>query len=250
MSLVKDEAVAIRRLDYSETSQVLVFFTRENGKQRLLAKGVRRGTKTRFAVGIDLLEKGQVVFSRKDEGEGRLGLLTEWHQEDVFAALRNELGWMFAAQYAAELVDAGTEDNDPAVRIYDALVRLLSVLPQEGLSALVRFQRVVLEEIGLMPDLTRCVMCGRRWSGKTEPWFSARQGGLICRDCEPPLVEKRRIHPAAALAVTSDGVTAELVPKAFELLDYHLTESLGRELRMSGHLRAVMGGVPHTGEVP
>ena len=55
MPLVKDEAIVLRRLDSSESSQVLVFFTREHGPQRLIAKGIKRGTKQRFATGIDLL---------------------------------------------------------------------------------------------------------------------------------------------------------------------------------------------------
>jgi DNA repair protein RecO (recombination protein O) len=240
MPLINDEAIAIRRLDFSESSQVLIFFTREHGKQRLIAKGVKRSTKTRFATGIDLLERGEVVFSRREERADRLGIMTEWHQEDVFAELRNDLRWIYAAQYAAEVTDAGTEDGDPSPGLYDALVTLLQSLSRDGLPALVRFQRAVLEEIGLMPDLTRCVVCGRSWSGKTEPWFSARQGGLVCRSCEGGLAEKRRVQSAAVLSITTDDLTDGSAGKAFDLLDYHLTESLGHELRLSRHLRAMM----------
>jgi DNA repair protein RecO (recombination protein O) len=238
MPLIKDQAVAIRRLDYSETSQVLVFFTLEHGKQRLIAKGIKRGTKARFATGIDLLEYGQVVFSRREEAGGGLGTLTEWRQEDVFSSLRTDLRWIYAAQYAAEAVDQSTEENDAASRLFLALVGLLRELPKVGLPALVRFQRVLLEEIGLMPDLTRCVVCGRPWPGKTAPLFSARQGGLVCRDCEGPVVEKRRIKVATAFAVATGEVNEATAPEAFDLLDYHLTESLGRQLRVSHHVHA------------
>ena len=41
MSLFKDAAVALRRFEYSETSQILVFFTRAHGKQRLKRRLVR-----------------------------------------------------------------------------------------------------------------------------------------------------------------------------------------------------------------
>lgn len=238
MPLIKDQAIAIRRLDYSESSQVLVFFTREHGKQRLIAKGIKRGTKARFATGIDLLEHGGLVFSRREEGGHGLGTLTEWHQEEVFADLRKDLRWVYAGQYAAEALDVATEDNDAAPRLFDATVDLLRALPREGAGALVRFQRVLLEEIGLVPELTRCVACGRRWSGKTRPFFSARQGGLICNDCEGSLVEKRRIEPAATLAISSGQIDDDVAAEAFDLLDYHLTESLGRRLRLSRHARA------------
>ena len=240
MPLIKDEAVAIRRLDYSETSQVLVFFTRGHGKQRLIAKGIKRGTKTRFATGIDLLERGRLVFSRRDARGSGLGTLTEWRQEDIFTDLRGDLRWMYAGQYAAEVVDAATEDNDAAPALYDALVSTLQSLARQGPPALVWFQRRLLEEIGLMPDLSRCVVCGRRWSGQSRPFFSARQGGLICLDCEGPLVEKRRVEPEAAAALSADPIPDDVAPEAFDLLDYHLTESLGRSLRMSQHVRQIV----------
>jgi DNA repair protein RecO (recombination protein O) len=240
MALIKDEAIAIRRLDYSETSQVLAFFTREHGKQRLIAKGIKRGTKTRFVTGIDLLERGKIVFSRRERGDRTLGTLTEWQQEDVFAGLRHDLRWMYAGQYAAEAIDIATEESDPTPRLYDATVALLEELPRQGAPALVTFQRVLLTEIGLMPDLTRCVACGRLWSGKSRPFFSAGAGGLICHDCEGPLVEKRRVEPRILLALTVGQIADDTAADAFDLLDYHLTESLGRRLRMSQHVGQVV----------
>ena len=243
MPLIKDEAIAVRRLDYSETSQVLAFFTREHGKQRLIAKGIKRGTKARFATGIDLLERGSVVFSRRQSESRDLGTLTEWHQLDVFAALRADLRWMYAGQYAAECLDVATEDGDPSRPLYDAVVTLLGSLVREGLPALVRFQQTLMTEIGLTPDLTRCVVCGREWSGKTAPLFSARQGGLVCRNCEGPLAEKRNVDPAAVAALTTGTIDAQTAGSAFDLLDYHLTESLGRRLRMSAYVRQTSRGI-------
>ncbi len=61
MALISDRAIVLRRLDYSETSQILALFTREYGQVRVIAKGIKRSTRSRFAVGIDLLEVGQVV---------------------------------------------------------------------------------------------------------------------------------------------------------------------------------------------
>ncbi len=237
MPLIKDEAIAIRRLDFSETSQVLAFFTRCHGKQRLIAKGIKRGTKTRFAAGIDLLERGRIVFSRPEASSRELGTLTEWLQEDVHSKLRADLRWMLAGQYMAEALDVTTEQADPSVRLYDATLRAIAALPDDGAAAIVAFQKALLEEIGWMPDLTRCVSCGRRWSGASRPMFSAREGGLVCQTCEGPLVEKRRVATKVVLAVSSGNVPEDAAAGAFDLLDYHLTETLGRALRLSAHLR-------------
>src|SRR5438477_8405757 len=98
MALLKDDAIVLRRLDYSETSQVLLVFCRELGPQRLIAKGIKRGTKTRVAVGVDLLEFGTVVFSRRAGSDAQLAIMTEWRQADTFAHLRRNLLRLYATQ--------------------------------------------------------------------------------------------------------------------------------------------------------
>ncbi|MEP0843211.1 MAG: DNA repair protein RecO, partial [Phycisphaerae bacterium] len=132
MSAINDQAIALRRLDYSETSQVLLFLTRAHGPRRLIAKGIKRGTRDRFAVGIDLLERGDVTFIARAGGEGSLGTLTEWRQVTIHAGLRGNLGRLYAAQYAAEITAAMIEEADPHPELYDALCRLLERLAEGG----------------------------------------------------------------------------------------------------------------------
>ena len=40
--LINDQAVCIRTIDYSETSQVATFFARNTGKLTVIAKGAKR----------------------------------------------------------------------------------------------------------------------------------------------------------------------------------------------------------------
>lgn len=199
MASLKDDAVALRRLDYSETSQVLAVFTREHGQQRLIAKGIKRSTKTRVAVGIDLLEAGTVVFIRKPGHEDTLGTLTEWQQTDTFPHLRTNLGRLYAAQYAAEVTTSLTEVHDPHPALFEAIVDFFASLKTAAtLPALSHFLWTLLDEIGLRPDLSRCMSCGRSIEGDREVYFSSRESGAICRDCEPAVVDKRRMDPRAA----------------------------------------------------
>src|SRR5438477_9332566 len=113
MALLKDDAIVLRRLDYSETSQILLIFCRELGPQRLIAKGIKRSTKTRVAVGVDLLEFGTVVLSRRSTADAQLGIMTEWRQRDTFSHLRRDLLRLYAGQYAAEAISQLTEAGDP-----------------------------------------------------------------------------------------------------------------------------------------
>jgi DNA repair protein RecO (recombination protein O) len=246
VALVKDTAITLRRLDYSETSQVLVVFTREHGQQRLIAKGIKRSTKSRTAVGIDLLELGRAVFSLRPGKEDNLATLTEWHQEDTFPYLRRDLVRLYAAQYAAEVTSHLTETHDPHPTLFDAMLALLRELAEaEPLPALDAYLWRMLTDVGLRPELSCCVGCGRDVRGDRVLYFSSRQGGAICRDCEPAAVEKRRLRldvPSALLTGRMRDIGVAVA--ALDVLDYHFAEIMARPLRLSAVLRAALPRLP------
>ncbi|MCG8407294.1 MAG: DNA repair protein RecO [Phycisphaerales bacterium] len=239
MALIKDTAIVLRRLDYSETSQVLVLLTREHGQLRIIAKGIKRSTRNRAAVGIDLLERGRIVFSLRSGKEDGLATLTEWHQEDNYAHLQRSLPRCYAAQYSAEVTSQLTEVLDPHPMLFDGLHRLLDALADEDvLVCLVDYLWLMLKEIGLQPELSRCVSCNGDVAGEPVLHFSSRQGGVICRDCEPAMVEKRRMRSEVAQGLVSGK--REDDPAAFDLLDYHLREIMFRPAKLSSPLRAAL----------
>ncbi len=229
----KDEAVVLRRLDYSETSQVLVFFGRASGQVRLIAKGIKRGTKKAFAVGIDLLEKGSLVFARA-EGRSGLGTLTEWRQTETFLGLRTDVRRLYAGQYAAEIVSQLTEEHDPHPELYDAMVALLRSIAggAEIIPAVVRFQVQLLTSVGLVPLFDGCVSCRQERPARDLEYFSAGHGGMICRDCEPSIIEKRRVARGVAAALAAGEAPAQ----AFDVLDYTVSYIMGRPSRLAPYV--------------
>ncbi len=234
MSLFKDVAVTLRRIDYSETSQVVELFSREQGKQRLIAKGIKRSTRKRVAPGIDLLENGQAVWSRREGSEASLGLLTDWRQLDAFTGLRERLDRLYGAQYAAEIVSLLTEDGDPHPPLYDDLVRTLTSLSgaDNSLEHVVTFQLSILREVGLLPSFSNCVACGRPASGRNPAYLSSTAGGLLCPNCEPAHVEKRRATAKAIAGLIGQPWTPAGLTGAFDLLDYHIAYTIGRSTRL------------------
>ncbi len=194
MPIIRDDAVVLARLDYSETSQIIVLFTRDHGKVRAIAKGIKRGTKKRFAVGIDLLDVGHVVVSSRHERSSTLATLTEWKQTRSLSGLREKLFRVHAAQYAGEITLHLTEDWDPHAKLFDALVATLVELSQasEPLGATVVQQLTLLESVGFLPRFDACVLCGR---SDDLTYFSSSEGGMICRHCEPGRVEKWEVSP-------------------------------------------------------
>lgn len=235
MPQLRDQAVILRRIEFSETSQIIAVFGRASGQLRLIAKGARRSTKTRFAAGLDLLELGELGYNPAHEG-AELGTLTDWRQHDAFGGLRTSLPTLHAAMYAAELTIALTEVGDPHERLFDGLVELLRSLAAGSPAgvALVAFMLLLLREVGYLPELGVCVDCRRPVRGHLA-YFSSRAGGVICRDCEMHHVEKRQL-PALLL---SRPATADPVGW-LELLDYHATNIAGRRPATSEPLFRVL----------
>lgn len=239
MPLIQDSAVVLGRLDYSETSQILVLFTLLHGKVRAIAKGARRSTKTRFSPGVDLLDQGSVVLSVRHERPEGLATLTEWKQSHGYVGLRQMFDRINAAQYCAEITSRMTEDWDPHQALFTELAATLSDLSQlnEVLARVVRFQWILLEQVGSQPQLDGCVSCAR----ETQlTHFSSFEGGLICRNCEVGRVEKWEIATATinalrSLASQDDGAESEhrawIGP--FSVLNYHISHLIGMEPKVA-----------------
>ena len=227
MPPIRDSAVVLKRLDYSETSQVIIFFTRAHGKVRAIGKGIKRGTKTRFAVGIDLLEVGELVISSRHERSATLANLTEWKQMRSLSGLREKLPRLYAAQYAAEVNGHLTEDWDPHPDLFDALLGALTHLADasEPLGSLVGYQLALLRSVGSLPRFDGCVFCGRP---DDLTHFSSFEGGMVCRHCEPGQIEKREILPAT-LETLQHPDRASPMAGPFKVLNYHIAHLMGHE---------------------
>lgn len=242
MPTITDDAIVIRLSEFSETSQVVAVFTARSGLVRLMAKGTRRSTKKKPAVGIDLLERGDVSFI--PARAAGLATLTEWVQRDPHLGLRRSLRTLYPATYAAEIVGALTGESDPHPGLFEALAGLLSELaqrdhaataPPDAMAALVRFQAALLRSVGLSPHMRTCVGCGRPRSARGPLYFSSGGGGIVCPACRARFSE----HVQVPAAIVSSGFAAAHPGAWFELLDYHLSHLAGRRFETAGPLRAL-----------
>jgi DNA repair protein RecO (recombination protein O) len=186
MALVRDRCICLRKYEYSETSQILSLFSRDQGLVRVIAKGAHRRTKAgagKFDGGVDLLDVGDAVFLHDPAKE--LGTLTEWSLHEGNLALRRSLRAVYLAQYAAELTGLLIEEHDPHRHLFDRLEALLADLPTPRVEeAFLAFELDLLRETGYLAELGACAACGNRVGDREACYFSAAQGGLICRNCQ------------------------------------------------------------------
>ena len=181
MPRFKDQAVCIRHVEWSETSQVVVLLTQGHGKISGLAKGSRRmspGSVARFSGGIELLTLGQVVGVIKPSTE--LATLTEWDLQDPCFHLRGNLTAQWTAMYACDLTNAILADLDPHPAAFAGLSALFGELahPEAYAAALLCFQWLLLVECGYGPELDKDVYSGEPVPSASTYIFDARGGGI------------------------------------------------------------------------
>ncbi|MCK5272482.1 MAG: DNA repair protein RecO [Sedimentisphaerales bacterium] len=233
MTAVKDKAVCIGRRNYSETSQIVTLFSRGRGKIKALAKGSRR-ERGKFGGGIDVLAEGEILFV-PPHGEAALAILAEFDLQESFANLRQDLPSLPCAEYMSYLIGEFTEEFDPHEKLYDAFVSALKQLgPQyQPELTLLNFELTLLREIGLSPVWQRCGSCGGPLVSDQNLYFSSGNGGMLCRDCEPAVVEKRPVNPQVLQILqhpeTAETATRKTTFEAHELLSYYQQELAGKQ---------------------
>jgi len=183
MARFRDDALVLRIVDWSETSQVASLLTRAHGKTPVLAKGSKRmspGALARFSGGLELLTRGQAVGITKATAE--LATLTEWDLQQTYPHLREQLPLQQIALYAADLTTHMLADHDPHERLFDAMVRLLHDLAEPGPAVmadrLLRYQWALLVECGYRPELDRDARTGRALDENAPMTFDPHSGGV------------------------------------------------------------------------
>lgn len=212
MALVTSRTIVLRDYRLGETSKVVVCYTRDHGKVRLVAKGVRKGG-SRFGAALEPLMVSGVVFYLR---EGRdLSLVSQASIEREFPELRRDVVRMAMAGAIVELLERLLPDHEPDPELYEFSEHALEVMAGAPLATLDAvlwwFMLDVACRLGYRPELSHCVACG----AESEPWagFSPELGGLVCARC----AEGGDV-PVALPAGPEAAVLADLAEKGLEVV--------------------------------
>ncbi len=247
--LTRDTGICIRTVDYSETSQVLTFFTRDHGKLAVIAKGSKRA-KSAFGGPVEMFSCGPLMFAANQDRA--LATLTEFTIDTPCpnpARLSADLYVLHGCLLAVELLDHLTDEHDPHPDLYDAFVAFIADMCEsagapgrrEALALLILFELRLLMAVGLRPVLDRCVNCrtGIR-DDACGYYFSSAANGLICRDCEGSFQDKVALSPQVGACLTKLGTIAQAAPRTLRDLEKvligHFTQLMHRAPRMAKYV--------------
>jgi DNA repair protein RecO (recombination protein O) len=191
MALVKSRAISLKSYWLGETSKVVVCYTRDYGKVRLVAKGARKGG-GRLGAALEPMQVSGVVFYLRQARD--LLFVSQAEVERAWPELRRDVVRMAYAGIALELTDALVSEREPDPRLFDLLENTLdrvAAAPQSLLDVVLwSFELSLAGALGYAPELARCVACEGPLDGRVS--FAARRGGMVCSNC---LVEEPGARP-------------------------------------------------------
>lgn len=172
------EGIVLRNFDVRETSTLAVFYTRDFGVLKGLAKGARVKPK-QFGRTLELFSHDYISFYKNRTGE--VHLVGKCEQKNFYAGIRENILKTSFALYWMELLHELIHDKD--VPLFEFVLDSLSYLEKEQkLSPLLLsfFEINLLKLAGYGPVLSHCVSCKKSTDSFN---FSPFLGGIICPDC-------------------------------------------------------------------
>ena len=173
MGLYRDEGVVLRTHKLGESDRIVSILTRQHGKVRAVAKGVRK-TKSKFGARLEPPTHLQLQFY-----EGReLDIVTQAETIDHFRSVRDDLDRLTRAVSMLEAADQLSLDREPNAAMYQMLVGALRALAgSSGPLVVAGFFLKVLALEGYGAAVDACVECQ---STVNLVSFDLEAGGVRC----------------------------------------------------------------------
>jgi DNA repair protein RecO (recombination protein O) len=232
----KTDAFVLRGRNLGEADRIFTLFTRSRGKLDAVAKGVRR-VKSHVAGKLEFLTEASLTLHAGrslDVITSAAILHSEWER-------LVDPGAFAAAHVVAELVDAFCEPDLAQVEIYTLLRSVVRALAASALprALLTRFELRLLDVLGLLPELSVCLRCGKTLND--EAWLDPASGGLVCSACHTGgdagrLVEGEIDNLRGLAAPRGARAALIAVPPVARAVDALVTYHLGKRAKASAFL--------------
>lgn len=143
--------IVLSRTDYGEADRIITVLTPDQGKLRLMAKGVRK-VKSKLAGGIELFSISHITFWR---GRGEIGTLVSTRLETHYRHIVKDLTRTQAGYDMIKMLNKATEDG-PEPEYFELLHGAFAALDDPDIDLnLIRtwFQAQLLKLSGHTPNL-------------------------------------------------------------------------------------------------
>jgi DNA repair protein RecO (recombination protein O) len=189
VNALRDEAIVLRTYKLGEADLICVLFTRDNGKVRAVAHGVRRTT-SKLGARMEALDHVDVQLA---SSRTELRSVRQVQPCGPARSVRDDYTRLTSAMVLVEAADAATLEGHADPELFEMLRRALLTLETAVDPTVVAtaFLFKVLVHDGAAPVIDQCATCGE---DDELVAFDFTEGGLLCPKC-------RRGRPVSADAV-------------------------------------------------
>ncbi len=232
MPVFESESLVLKSYNLAEADRIVVFFTREHGIVRGVAKGAKR-LNSRFGSTLEPFSTVQLSYFQKEERELVAIQQVELIRSCFSAASDPEFLHTFS--YLADLLMAFVPPHDPSETLYRMTKACLeAALESTDQLAAIRlyFELWMLRLGGYLPDWSRCDECERTLAANEQaslrPDFH-----LICGNC----LRTRRLSPISPMHLEVFHSVQKLPPNKFLELTNERAETV---IELSAILRSII----------
>lgn len=183
MSLNKTDAIILRSSRSGESSLLVHVFTKDGGRENLLAKGARN-PKSVLVGKLEQFSLAEILFYRSDAE--KLGVVSQVDLIRAHPEISEDIRRLSYASALIEIIESlvpwGEANQDIFKLFTDSLYQMNYCHGSKYDFYFSAFLLKILGISGYYPEFSRCIKTGEDLSEIYEALFSAEAGGLVSHD--------------------------------------------------------------------
>ena len=171
----------LKQFDLVEADKIITFLTKDYGKVRAVARGVRKSKSSMSGIVLPFNYNLVTIYRGKS-----IDRINQVRNIFSFNRLREDLVKTAYASFVTEAVERVSQENQANEALFALLLSTLhKVMVEEEKLPYIEliFKIRLLVVLGLKPQLDYCALCNKKAGSAERYFFHTRQGGLICPEC-------------------------------------------------------------------
>lgn len=189
--------IILKKSDFKENDFLVTLLSREHGKLKLRLKSGKKSYSKLQSHCEPFSETELLVAHSKT-----IDIACNAISLNQFTNIRQDYAKTTTAFYFCQLTEKLLRENLPSLSIYKLLKSSLEKLNSETVDQEVEllsryFEYRLLSLLGWKPALSFCPKCQKNHSKNAELFFSAENGGVICKTCKLTDFSAKKILPSS-----------------------------------------------------
>jgi DNA repair protein RecO (recombination protein O) len=180
--IVKTEAIVLSKLNYSDTSKIAHFYTKDFGKISGILKG-GRNKNSKIGGMVDPLNILEIVFYQKENRE--IQIVSNAELIAFHPLIREDFDRMKFSYAIIELVNFLTIESEVNFRLFNGIKKILQNMNSSGENPSIlylRFFVFIMHESGFELQLKVCTECNNEIKSSDINGFNYEKG-ILCSEC-------------------------------------------------------------------